>query len=82
MCIRDSSMPMPLENLATLLRKHPTAVISKIDHANNSIFFTERNRQWVMVFLGTAIAGVWDMTGVGGDNWDERAQDQQEAVGF
>ena len=75
-------MSVYLENLRTFSQIHPGVQITKIDHANNSIFFTERNRQWVMVFLGTAIAGVWDMTGVGGDNWDERAQDQQESVGF
>ena len=73
---------MPIENLRTFSHIHPAAQITKIDHANNSIFFTERNRQWVMVFLGSAVAGVWDMTGVGREDWDERAQDQQEAVGF
>ena len=75
-------MSVYLENLRTFSHIHPGAQITKIDHANNSIFFTERNRQWVMVFLGNAIAGVWDMTGVGREDWDERAQDQQESVGF
>ena len=75
-------MPMPFENLQTFLTRHPDAVISKIDHPSGSIFFTEDNRQWVMVFEGTAVAGVWDMTGMGGDHWHEQAQDQQEAVGF
>ena len=75
-------MPMPLENLATFLRLHPSAKITKTDHKNDCIFFVEQNRQWVMVFDGTAVDGVWDLTGVGGDHWDERAQDQQESVGF
>ena len=75
-------MPMPLENLRTFLARHPDGYITKIDHKNDCIFFTEQNRQWVMVFDGTAVDGVWDMTGCGGDHWDERAQDQQEAVGF
>jgi hypothetical protein len=80
-------MPMPLENLRTFLARHPDGrhpdgYITKIDHASESIFFTEENRQWVMVFEGTAVDGVWDMTGCGGDHWDEQAQDQQEAVGF
>ena len=75
-------MPMPFENLATFLRKHPTAKITKIDHKNECIFFTEDNRRWVMVFEGTAVDGVWDMTGCGGNHWEEKAQDQQEAVGF
>ena len=77
-----SDQPMSLVNLLTFLRQHPMAYITKIDHASESIFFTEDNRQWVMVFDGTAVDGVWDMTGCGGDHWDERAQDQQEAVGF
>ena len=75
-------MPMPLENLATFLARHPNAVITKTDHKNDCIFFVEHNRRWVMVFDGTAVDGVWDMTGVGGDHWDERVQDQQESVGF
>jgi hypothetical protein len=75
-------MPMPIENLRTFLARHPDGYITKIDHSTETIFFTEDNRQWVMVFEGTAVDGVWDMTGVGGDHWDERAQDQQEAVGF
>ena len=75
-------MSVYLENLRTFSNIHPGVQITKIDHANNSIFFTERNRQWVMVFDGSAVAGVWDMTGVGREDWDERAQDQQESVGF
>lgn len=75
-------MPMPFENLATFLRKHPTAKITKIDHKNECIFFTEDNRRWVMVFEGTAVDGVWDMTSLVRHHWDEQAQDQQEAVGF
>ena len=31
---------------------------------------------------GTDVVGTWDLTGVGGDHWDERSQDQQESVGF
>jgi len=52
-------MPMPLENLATFLRKHPTAKIAEIDHPNQSIFFSENGHQKVMIFLGTEVAGVW-----------------------
>ena len=70
-------MPMPLENLATFLRTSPDAVIDKIDHPNESIFFTEKGRQWVMIFDGEKVEGVWDMTRAD-DNWDEIAQDQQE----
>jgi len=70
-------MPMPLENLRTFLRTCPEAVITKIDHASDSIFFTEQNRQWVMIFTGTEVEGVWDMTSAD-DNWDEIAQDQME----
>ena len=77
---RTSSMK--IDCVITLLRRHPDCLISKIDHPSESIFFTEDNRQWVMVFEGTAVDGVWDMTGVGGDHWHEQAQDQQEAVGF
>jgi hypothetical protein len=72
-------MPMPLENLRTFLARHPDGYITKIDHATESIFFTEDNRQWVMVFDGYMVVGVWDMTP---KDWSEIAQDQQEAVGF
>lgn len=68
---------MPLENLRTLLRLHPSATITEVDHAGDSIFFTEKGRQWVMIFTGTEVDGVWDMTRAA-DNWDEIAQDQQE----
>ncbi len=74
--------PMPLENLQTFLRLNPGAHITKVDHENDCIFFTEKNRQWVTLFDGFDVLGTWDLTGVGGDHWDERAQDQQEAVGF
>ena len=70
-------MPMPLENLRTFLRTCPDAVITKIDHASESIFFNEKGRQWVMIFTGTKVDGVWDMTPAD-DNWDEIVQDQQE----
>ena len=70
-------MSMPLENLRTFLRTCPDATITKIDHASESIFFTEKNRQWVMIFDGEKVDGVWDMTPAD-DNWDEIAQDQQE----
>mgnify|MGYP006908353446 CR=1 FL=1 len=70
-------MSMPLENLRTFLRTCPDAHITKIDHASESIFFTEKNRQWVMIFTGTEVDGVWDMTPAD-DNWDEIVQDQQE----
>ena len=74
-------MPMPVENLATFLRLHPDAVISKIDHPSESIFFSENGRQQVMIFLGTEVVGVWFHEHTRAD-WSEIAQDQQEAVGF
>ena len=74
-------MPMPLENLATFLRKHPDAVIAKIDHPSESIFFTENGRQQVMIFMGTEVVGVWYHEHTRAD-WSEIAQDQQESVGF
>ena len=70
-------MSMPFENLRTFLRLEPTANITKIDHASESIFFTDKGRQWVMIFTGTEVEGVWDMTPAD-DNWDEIVQDQQE----
>ena len=69
-------MSMPLENLRTFLRLEPTGSITKIDHASESIFFTDKGRQWVMTFTGTEVDGVWDMTP---DDWSEAAQDQNEA---
>jgi hypothetical protein len=72
---------MPIENLRTLLRLHPSATITEVDHAGESIFFTEKGRDWVMIFDGKKVEGVWDMTRAD-DNWDEIAQDQMEAVGF
>ena len=68
---------MPFANLRTFLRLHSEAVITKIDHASESIFFDEKGRQWVMIFDGTKVEGVWDMTPAD-DNWDEIVQDQQE----
>ena len=68
-------MPMPLENLRTFLRKHPNAVISKIDHPSESIFFHEKGREWVMIFDKTDVVGVWDMAP---SRWEEQAQDQME----
>jgi hypothetical protein len=67
---------MPFANLRTFLRLHPAASITKVHHASESIFFTEEHRQWVMIFEGTAVMGVWDMTP---DDWSEAAQDQMEA---
>ena len=72
---------MPIENLRTLLRLHPSATITEVDHAGESIFFHEKGRDWVMIFDGKKVEGVWDMTRAD-DNWDEIAQDQQESVGF
>lgn len=69
-------MSMPLENLRTFLRLEPTGCITKIDHASESIFFTDKGRQWVMIFTGTEVDGVWDMTP---DDWAEAAQNQNEA---
>jgi len=73
---------MKFECLHTLMTRHPDCIITKVDHPSQSIFFTEDNRQWVMVFEGTTVVGCWDMTGMGGDHWSEQAQDQQEMVGF
>ena len=67
---------MPFENLRTFLRLHPTASISKVDHPNDSIFFHEKGREWVMIFESTDVVGVWDMTPA---CWAEDAQDQQES---
>jgi hypothetical protein len=67
---------MPFENLRTFLRLHPTASMTKVDHPNESIFFHEKGRQWVMIFTGAEVEGVWDMTP---DDWAEAAQDQNEA---
>ena len=69
-------MSMPLENLRTFLRLEPTGCITKIAHAGESIFFTDKGREWVMIFTGTEVDGVWDMTP---DDWSEAAQDQNEA---
>ena len=71
-------MPMPLENLRTFLRTCPDAYITKIDHASESIFFNEKGRQWVMIFDGEKVDGVWDMTTLVRHHWEEQAQDQQE----
>jgi hypothetical protein len=65
---------MPFANLRTFLRLHPEATITKVDHTAESIFFDEKGRQWVMIFTGTEVEGVWDMTPAD-DNW---VQDQQE----
>jgi len=70
---------MPIENLRTFLARHPDAVISKIDHPSESIFFHEKGREWVMIFDKTDVVGVWDMSP---SRWQEQAQDQQESVGF
>jgi hypothetical protein len=67
---------MPFANLRTFLRLHPDASISKVDHPNDSIFFHEKGREWVMIFESTDVVGVWDMTP---DDWAEDAQDQQES---
>ena len=67
---------MPFENLRAFLRLHPTAYITKVDHPSESIFFAEKGCQWVMIFTGTEVEGVWDMTP---DDWAEAAQDQNEA---
>ena len=69
-------MSMPLENLRTFLRLEPTGGITTSDHGRESIFFTDKGRQWVMIFTGTEVDGVWDMTP---DDWSEAAQDQNEA---
>ena len=66
---------MPFENLRTFLRLHPSASITKVDHPNDSIFFHEKGREWVMIFENTDVVGVWDMSP---SCWAEEAQDRQE----
>ena len=63
---------MPLENLSTFQRLHPTAVIQRVDHQNDSIFFLENDREWVMIFEETEVAGVWDMTP--NDDWESTCE--------
>ncbi len=70
---------MPIDHAAILLQKHPTATIVKEDRPNDSIFFTDDGRDWVAIFHDDTIIGVWDVTPT---SWDERAQDQQESIGF
>ena len=67
---------MKFECLHTLTTRHPDCTITKVDHPNESIFFEEKGREWVMIFDGTAVVGVWDMSP---SCWAEQAQDQQEA---
>lgn len=66
---------MPFENLRTFLRFHPNASITEVDHANESIHFHEKGREWAMLFDGTDVVGVWDMSPA---CWAEEAQDQME----
>lgn len=70
-------IPMPLVNMLTFHRKHPYATDIRVDHTAESIFFTEQGRQWVMIFDGETVVGVWDMTP---EDWSEAAQDQAEAM--
>ena len=70
---------MPFTNLVTFVRKHPDGIITKVDHPNESIFFTEKGRHWVMIFSGEKVDGVWDMTP---DDWSEAAQNQAESRSF
>ena len=63
-------MPMPFENLRTFLRTCPEAHITKVDHASECIFFTEKGRQWVMIFDGEKVDGVWNMCPARED-WNE-----------
>ena len=67
---------MPFENLRTFLRLHPDASITKVDHGSDSIHFHEKGREWAMLFDGTDVVGVWDMSP---SCWAEDAQDQMEA---
>ena len=63
--------------LRTFRRLHPDARIMDLDDDEDTIWFEEKNRQWLMVFNGEHVEGVWDMTPAD-DNWDEIVQDQQE----
>ena len=66
---------MKFECLHTLMTRHPDCIITKVDHPSQSIFFEEKGREWVMVFDGTTVVGVWEMTP---SDWTEQVQDQQE----
>ncbi len=59
---------MPGENLRTFFHLHPSATITRVASTSNSIFFTEEGHNWVMIFDGTSVVGVWDMTP---DDWWE-----------
>tara|TARA_B100001113_G_scaffold72742_1_gene56358 strand:+ start:376 stop:615 length:240 start_codon:yes stop_codon:yes gene_type:complete len=63
-------MSMPFANLRTFLRTCPNAHITKVDHAGGCIFFTEKGRQWVMIFDGEKVDGVWNMCPAQ-DDWNE-----------
>jgi hypothetical protein len=59
-------------------QKHPTATITKVDTANDTVFFRETGdrRTWGMIFDGRSVIGVWDLTST--DDIDEGArQDMQ-----
>ena len=55
-------------NLRTFQSLHPDATITKVDHASECIFFTEKGREWVLIFAGFEVEGVWDVTP---DDWSE-----------
>ena len=63
---------MKIDCLNTLLTRHPNCVITKVDHPSESIFFEDQGRDWVMIFDGSTVVGVWDMTP---SCWWERTQD-------
>ena len=69
-------MPVAFENLRTFLCLVPAGWLTQNVEGSESIFFTDKGRQWVMIFTGTEVDGVWDMTP---DDWSEAAQNQNEA---
>ena len=61
--------------ITALLDRYPNAEIISVKHKEDSIFFADQGRQWVMVFEKDEPDGVWDMTAVG---WDEAAAAEDE----
>jgi hypothetical protein len=53
---------MPFANLETLLKLHPSATIVEVNHHDGSICFSERGKEWMMIFDGRTVLGVWDMS--------------------
>ena len=79
-------------DLRDLTARHPEATILKINWNTAEVVFEDAGRRWVFAvdtFAGERCAScfeVHDLTDSAGNwtarDWDEQAQDQQEAVGF